>query len=314
MAARRPLVLVSGRPFQLADADTLLATLEGPIDISNFPADQLIHGPVDTELPAAVALADGAAAGLTTVTLGAVGLVMNDTTLDRQRAVIAGLNSVGTGIAAAGLVGQLDDVSPAAVTENQFAPVRISSRRALLVEGVSGGTAQQQNLAQWGGAAVAAAVTLGDGGVDVAAAPIDSRASVWDGSQWNKARGNVEAVAFASAARTASTFSAAIPNHNGRGLLLGFNVQVASGTGSLTLQLYLYDANGSFYLAYADAAPLTAVGQYGYLFYPGLPAVAGGGSGLRVTENLVIPRRFLLGVIAADGSSYTYAVGYTLIV
>lgn len=41
---------------------------------------------------------------------------------------------------AVGLVGQFDDSATAAVTEDQFAPVRISSRRALLVEGVASGT------------------------------------------------------------------------------------------------------------------------------------------------------------------------------
>ena len=100
-----------------------------------------VTGAVDTELPAAAALADAASAAPTTPTVGAIGLVMNATTADRQRAVINALDSVGTGIAAAGLVGQLDDVATGAVTENQFAPVRISTRRALLVEGVASGTA-----------------------------------------------------------------------------------------------------------------------------------------------------------------------------
>lgn len=96
--------------------------------------------PVDTELPAAAALADGAAVTPTTPTIGAIPLVMNATTADRQRAVVAALDSVGTGIAAAGIVGQFDDAATAAVTENQFAPVRISTRRALLTEGVASGT------------------------------------------------------------------------------------------------------------------------------------------------------------------------------
>lgn len=95
----------------------------------------------DTELNAAAALADAASATVSTATVGAVPLLMNATTLDRARAVINTLDSVGTGIAAAGIVGQLDDVSTTAVTENQFAPVRISTRRALLVEGVASGTA-----------------------------------------------------------------------------------------------------------------------------------------------------------------------------
>ena len=95
---------------------------------------------VDTEMPAAAALADAASAVPSTSTIGVVPLVMNATTVDRQRAVVNALDSVGVGIAAAGLVGQLDDTTPSAVTENQFAPVRISTRRALLIEGVASGT------------------------------------------------------------------------------------------------------------------------------------------------------------------------------
>jgi len=96
---------------------------------------------VDSELPAAAALADAASAAPTAPTLGAVPLLMNATTVDRARAVVNGLDSAGTGVQAAGMVGQLDDTATGAVTENQFAPVRISSRRALLVEGVAGATA-----------------------------------------------------------------------------------------------------------------------------------------------------------------------------
>lgn len=54
--------------------------------------------------------------------------------------VVAALDSTGTGIQAVGIVAQFDDVSTASVTENQFAAPRISSRRALLVEGVASGT------------------------------------------------------------------------------------------------------------------------------------------------------------------------------
>lgn len=51
-----------------------------------------------------------------------------------------GMDVTGAAVQAVGLVGQFDDVSVGTVTENQFAPVRISSRRALLVEGVASGT------------------------------------------------------------------------------------------------------------------------------------------------------------------------------
>jgi len=60
--------------------------------------------------------------------------------------VVAGLDTTATGVQAVGVVGQFDDVATSAVTENQFAPVRISTRRALLVEGVASGTAQPVSL------------------------------------------------------------------------------------------------------------------------------------------------------------------------
>ena len=110
---------------------------------------------IDSELPAAAALADAAAAAPTTPTVGSIGLLMNATTVDRARAVVNALDSAGTGIAAAGLVGQLDDTATSAVTENQFAVARISTRRALLVEGVASGTNLNVNLA-----ASAATVTV----------------------------------------------------------------------------------------------------------------------------------------------------------
>lgn len=55
--------------------------------------------------------------------------------------VSAGLDSTGAGVQAVGPLLQFDDTSPAAVTENQYASPRISSRRAQLIEGVASGTA-----------------------------------------------------------------------------------------------------------------------------------------------------------------------------
>lgn len=51
-----------------------------------------------------------------------------------------GMDVTGAAVQAVGIVAQFDDTSVGTVTENQFAPVRISSRRALLVEGVASGT------------------------------------------------------------------------------------------------------------------------------------------------------------------------------
>lgn len=125
---------------------------------------------VDTELPAAGALADGAT-NPTTPLVGAANLVFNATTWDRWRSVVNGQDSTGTGIAAAGLLGQLDDVATGAVTENQFAPVRISTRRAMLIEGVASGTNLNVNLA-----ASAATVTV-DSELSAASALADATAN-----------------------------------------------------------------------------------------------------------------------------------------
>lgn len=80
-----------------------------------------------------------------------------------------GQDSTGTGIQAVGIVGQLDDTSTGTVTENQFAPIRISATRRLMVEpngnvahdGVDAGNPTKQ-----GGRAV----SLGSNPTDVAAA------------------------------------------------------------------------------------------------------------------------------------------------
>lgn len=150
---------------------------------------------VDTELPTAAALGDALAANTSTSVIGSVGYVMNATTLDRQRAVVAALDSNGIGIAAAGMVGQLDDAATATVTENQFAPVRISPRRALLVEGVASGTNLNVNLA-----ASAATVTVDTELPAAAAISAENTAAptapavyafgmVFDGTNWDRMAG-----------------------------------------------------------------------------------------------------------------------------
>jgi len=92
------------------------------------------------------------------------GHTYNGSTWDMARSIINATNSLGTGIAAVGLVAQLDDTSPTTITENQFGNVRMSSRRALLVEGVASGTALGVSVASGGiasGAIASGAVASG---------------------------------------------------------------------------------------------------------------------------------------------------------
>lgn len=59
--------------------------------------------------------------------------LFNGTTWDRPRSIITGTDSIGTGIAAAGILAQLDDTSPSTVTENQFGNLRLTPNRSLMV-------------------------------------------------------------------------------------------------------------------------------------------------------------------------------------
>lgn len=58
----------------------------------------------------------------------------NGTTLDMAREVANGTNSIGTGLIAAGLLAQVDEISPTAISENSFGNVRMSSARALYTQ------------------------------------------------------------------------------------------------------------------------------------------------------------------------------------
>ncbi len=54
-------------------------------------------------------------------------------TWDRQYTVVNAANSTGTGIAAAGILAQVDDTSPTAISENSFGNVRMSADHSVLV-------------------------------------------------------------------------------------------------------------------------------------------------------------------------------------
>lgn len=90
-----------------------------------------ITGTVDTELPAAAAAADGGSGTVSAPTVLSFAAIYNGSTRDRQRSVVNGQDTTGTGIAAAGILAQYDDTATSTVTENQFAPLRETSGRGL---------------------------------------------------------------------------------------------------------------------------------------------------------------------------------------
>lgn len=86
-----------------------------------------------TNLGAANAAATIAADGVTPTVPGfaSYGFIKTPgaNTWDRSYSVVNATNSTGIGITAAGMVAQFDDVSPTAITENQFGNVRMSANR-----------------------------------------------------------------------------------------------------------------------------------------------------------------------------------------
>jgi hypothetical protein len=75
--------------------------------------------------------ADAVSNTLTGVPTYSRGLLFNGTTWDRWLGAANALNSTGTGLGTAQIVGQFDDVAPTAITENQFGNVRMSANRNL---------------------------------------------------------------------------------------------------------------------------------------------------------------------------------------
>ena len=246
MADRRVVIeqyLVDGTtPSQRAAVDS-----SGRVSVNLTASSATVT--VDTELPAAAALADGAS-NPTTPTVGAAGLLWNGTTWDRRKSVATGQDSTGTGIAAVGIQAQLDDTSTTTVTENQFANLRLSSRRALLVEGVASGV--NQNVAI---AASSATVTV-DSELPAAAALADATANPtvpavggflmgYNGTTWDRVR-------------TANTGRLQVDVVTGGGgtppNMIVDNAAFTDGTTSVGVAGYIFDETAGTALTENDAA------------------------------------------------------------
>lgn len=136
-----------------------------------------------------------------------------------------------------------------------------------------------------------------------------------DGSNIRPFSGNLQGTLLASAARTASTTSATQTNYNARGVIISLDITAASGSGGLAVRLWTLDpvTQKIFYFVAAPTSIL-ATGTYGYEFYPGSSAAVAAGTALiNQRSSVVLPRSWGVYVIHADGSSYTYSLGYSLI-
>lgn len=134
-----------------------------------------------------------------------------------------------------------------------------------------------------------------------------SRAQLWDGVNWNRARGNQDLVLLPAAVRNASTNSADQVNFNARGLHVVFDITAVPGVDTVTITIEGKDALSGKYYPILIGAATPAVGTKVLRVYPALTVVA------NLTENDILPRDWRVTVTHSGAGAFTYSVGASLI-
>jgi len=118
---------------------------------------------------------------------------------------------------------------------------------------------------------------------------------------------NVEGVALASAARTATVSSADIANDNGRGLHVILDATLDPAAASVVLTIEGKDPASGKYYTLLTSADVNSVSTNVYRI----------GADLTASPNLIVkdfvPKTFRITVTHADADSFTYSVGYALV-
>lgn len=149
-----------------------------------------------------------------------------------------------------------------------------------------------------------AAAVLGDGRVNPTAPVVEAANMVFNGTAWDRIRGNtLFATALAAADRTVTTSSPVIENYGGAGIYIKLAI-TTTGTGTLTVAV----REGPYQLGGSLFGAVTA--NSSFMFYPGVEKfVTGGAQAL----SLVLPRQFQLRVAHSDASIWNYSLTYNLI-
>lgn len=137
----------------------------------------------------------------------------------------------------------------------------------------------------------------------------------YNGTTWDRQRGNTNQTIFASAARTATTSVSPIKSYNARIALVHFSVTAASGTGGLTFR-WIWDSPQGVGVSFINAAPttITAVGTYMYILSLDASAALAHVSTVAQVCNFPVPPTLGVWITHGDASSYTYSCGLSLMV
>jgi hypothetical protein len=135
---------------------------------------------------------------------------------------------------------------------------------------------------------------------------------VFNGSSWDRERGNVNVTLLANAARTAAA-TADVVLYNHRGIVIFIDVTARAGTTTLTPKVSVKDPVSGVYIdVWTAAAPIdTADATFAYLFYPQIAPAA-----TTYTEELdtTLARDVRLTVTPSDTDAVTYSVGACVLV
>lgn len=161
-----------------------------------------------------------------------------------------------------------------------------------------------------------AAAAPGDADANAAVPAVAGRGQLWNGTGWERKRGNGVATTLLGVAdRSGIVVAPSMPNMTGTGIFLGLQVTTA-GAGNLRL-LIRADMPGQTSVALLDllwftGGPVTAPSWYGFELAPGLPVPGhfdSVGGRVRIRQGGMLPRSFRVDVWPSDPAAiWTYSL------
>ena len=127
------------------------------------------------------------------------------------------------------------------------------------------------------------------------------------GATWDRETGNVELIALASAARTASVNSADFTNVNCKGLHLIINITTIVATPTVIFSIQGKDPVSGVYYDILKTTSLNSTGRTVLKVYPGIGQI------VNAAASDILPRTWRVEVVNFDADSITYSVGAQMV-
>jgi hypothetical protein len=137
---------------------------------------------------------------------------------------------------------------------------------------------------------------------------------VFNGTTYDRQRGNTEITGLASAARTTDTNSAALTNYNGKGLAVLLDVTTNPGSAE-TLQLIIQgqDAESTTWYDLTSDAAQTFGGGAGTRVHHVYPGIGSAAAGIDAATSVLLPRTYRVRVVHSAEGEWTYSVGVSVV-